>query len=198
MKIILIILTAIQFIGLASSTYLSKSFILGLQDSRNGLSIITILWLVYLIYKYHRKKIKMPLANPYKIQIDLIIGNTKGFIKENWFKLIVVMMFILILVPFYYNSFILSPKREAFSNCLKSYGNKYDDFILEHLRMSPVKLCQKGIQFSDFVDIGRQIRLNKTNEYKIKYADPNNYWIQAQLEKEIDDVMRKEILTRPN
>jgi uncharacterized membrane protein YdjX (TVP38/TMEM64 family) len=56
MKIILIILSVIQLIGIISSTYLAKSLALGLDDSKGGLITLAVLWGAYLLYKNYKKQ----------------------------------------------------------------------------------------------------------------------------------------------
>ncbi len=55
MKIILIILTAIQLIGIISSSYLSKSFIAGIAENIWGIVTIGVLWAIYLGYKAYKR-----------------------------------------------------------------------------------------------------------------------------------------------
>ncbi|MBI3335524.1 MAG: hypothetical protein HY001_03440 [Candidatus Portnoybacteria bacterium] len=54
-KIVLIVLTAIQLMGLASSVFLAKSFALGLEEY-NGLIYLTVFWSIYFICKYYKNK----------------------------------------------------------------------------------------------------------------------------------------------
>ena len=55
MKIILIILSIVQVIGLISSIYLSKSLMLGFKDSMSGILLILVFWIVYFIFKKYKK-----------------------------------------------------------------------------------------------------------------------------------------------
>lgn len=55
MKIILIILSIVQVIGLISSIYLSKSLMLGFKDSIGGILLIAVFWVIYFIFKKYKK-----------------------------------------------------------------------------------------------------------------------------------------------
>lgn len=55
MKIILIILSIVQIVGLISSIYLSKSLMLGFKDSIGGILLITVFWIIYFVFKKYKK-----------------------------------------------------------------------------------------------------------------------------------------------
>lgn len=51
MKLILIVLSIVQGLGLISSIFISNSLSLGFADSKTGIIILAILWGVYLLYE---------------------------------------------------------------------------------------------------------------------------------------------------
>ncbi len=60
MKIILIILTIIQLIGIISSISLSGSLVLGIQDMWGGILLIAILWVIWGVVRYSKSKKSEP------------------------------------------------------------------------------------------------------------------------------------------
>lgn len=86
MKIILITLTVIQLIGFASSAFLAKSFILGLEDSAAGLITLAVLWSIYLVYKSYKNKKTKDQVNDNLIKdkvSDTPLADDRGWLKRS-------------------------------------------------------------------------------------------------------------------
>ena len=120
----------------------------------------------------------------------------KNFVKENWFKLVVAVSILFFVASIGYYFIVLTPKQQKFSNCLKSYDEGFQDFLITELRLSSSDLCRLGLNFSDFIDIGRPINDEIEMEYKQKYENPEDPWIKSKMEKEIYEKMRLEILLK--
>jgi len=56
MKIILIILTVIQLIGLISSASISGSIVSGIRDMQGGIILLAVLWAIWCGVKFFKQK----------------------------------------------------------------------------------------------------------------------------------------------
>lgn len=54
--IILVILTALQFLGVVSTTYLTSDILGTLYESRYGIVLVLILWSIFITYKKYKSK----------------------------------------------------------------------------------------------------------------------------------------------
>jgi hypothetical protein len=54
--IILVILTALQFLGVVSTAYLTSDILGALYESRYGIVLVLILWSIFIIYKKYKSK----------------------------------------------------------------------------------------------------------------------------------------------
>lgn len=116
------------------------------------------------------------------------------FISSNWFKIVVASSLLFVAISIGYNFFVLIPKQQKFSNCMKSYDTNFKNSIVSNMKLSPADLCSRTVNFSDFVDLGKAIREQVDEEYNEKYANPEDPWIKGMKEKEIYETVREIIL----
>lgn len=120
----------------------------------------------------------------------------RNWLKENWFKFTITVLLSLLVGTFLYNSFVLEPKKQSFENCLKSYDSGWKEGLAgEPYFLSTIELCENGYSFSEFLALGRVVSSIVEAEYKEKYANVDDYWIQEKMKKEKADRLKEIIFS---
>lgn len=104
-----------------------------------------------------------------------------------------ILMGCLILGGFYYATQVNRQnsieRQNSFNNCMRSYSSEMEEFLNKELRLSPVDLCNRGYDYSAFINLGRETR----EEARSLYAEPNDFLIRNDWSNKI-----RERLDLPN
>jgi len=118
-------------------------------------------------------------------------SNIMNWLKENWFKVGILVILSLTVSTFLYKTFVTDSNNQAFDNCLKSYDSTWREALSgKPYFLSVSELCASGYGFSEFLKIARGNNAKIEAEYKTAYADTDNYWIQEKMVKEKSDTLR--------
>ena len=85
-----------------------------------------------------------------------------------------------------YNFFVLVPKQQAFSNCMRSYNTTWEEFASKYVKVSTADFCERGYVFSDFMRVAATAK----EEVYAQYANPDAVAVDI-ISKEIGKKIRE-------